>query len=131
MSEKGWKTIPIGGMILEAGNAVEYNTGDWRAFRPVFGEAECIHCFTCWLYCPDSSILVDPENEKMVGFDLDHCKGCGICASVCPVNLRVIKKADEELERSDERLCIRIVEEGKFEGEGEESPLASVLEGEE
>ncbi|MEA3375521.1 MAG: pyruvate synthase, partial [Chloroflexota bacterium] len=30
MSElKGWKEIPIGGMILEAGNAVEYKTGDW------------------------------------------------------------------------------------------------------
>jgi pyruvate ferredoxin oxidoreductase delta subunit len=121
MSElKGWKEIPIGGMILEAGNAVEYKTGDWRAFRPVFGEADCIHCFTCWLYCPDSSILVDTENEEMVGFDLEHCKGCGICASVCPVNLRVIKKAEGEVERDDPRLCIRIIEEGKFqEGDDE------------
>ena len=71
-------------MILEAGNSVEYLTGGWRAFRPVRGEAECIHCFQCWLFCPDSSILVDAENEKMVGFDLEHCKGCGICAAGCP-----------------------------------------------
>jgi pyruvate ferredoxin oxidoreductase delta subunit len=114
MSElKGWREIPIGGMILEAGNAVAYKTGDWRAFRPVFGEAECINCFQCWLYCPDSSILVDAENEAMVGFDLEHCKGCGICAEVCPVNAKVIRKAGEELAQDDARLCILMVEEGK------------------
>jgi len=111
---KGWREIPIGGMILEAGNAVEYRTGSWRAFRPVFGEAACIHCFQCWLFCPDSSILVDPEDEKMVGFDLKHCKGCGICAAVCPVNAKVMRKAGEKLPRDDQRLCICMVEEGKF-----------------
>jgi pyruvate ferredoxin oxidoreductase delta subunit len=111
---KGWREIPIGGMILEAGNAVEYLTGGWRAFRPLRGEAECTHCFQCWLFCPDSSILVDVENEKMIGFDLDHCKGCGVCASVCPVNAKVIRKAEEELAQDDTSLCIRIVEEGKF-----------------
>ena len=115
MELKGWKDIPIGGMILEAGNAAEYHTGGWRAFRPVHGEAACTHCFQCWLFCPDSSILVDVENEKMAGFDLDHCKGCGICAMVCPVNKRVIRKAEEELSQDDPRLCIRIVVEGKVE----------------
>jgi len=114
---KGWQDIPIGGMILEAGNAVGYLTGGWRAFRPVPGEAECIHCFQCWLFCPDSSILVDAEHEKMVGFDLEHCKGCGICATICPVNVKAIKEAGEELARQDPRLCIRMVEEGQAEGE--------------
>jgi pyruvate ferredoxin oxidoreductase delta subunit len=118
MELKGWKDIPIGGMILESGNSVEYRTGGWRAFRPVRGAADCIHCFQCWLFCPDSSILVDVENEEMAGFDLEHCKGCGICASICPVNARVIRKAekaDEELPRDDPRLCIRMVEEGSVE----------------
>ena len=38
----------------------------------------------CYFYCPDASIIV--ENGKAVGFDLDHCKGCGICARECPTD---------------------------------------------
>jgi ferredoxin len=56
---------------------------------------------------------VDAENEKMAGFRLEHCKGCGICAQVCPVNAKVIRKATEELAKDDVRLRIRMVEEGK------------------
>jgi len=80
----GWKDIPIGGMIVEAGNAVRYRTGEWRAFRPVVDQEKCINCLQCWVFCPDSSILV--EDEEMVGFDYDHCKGCGICSATCPVD---------------------------------------------
>lgn len=116
MKSEGWRAVPIGGMILEAGNSVEYLTGDWRAFRPVRGQAECTHCFQCWLFCPDSSILVDVEHEEMAGFELDHCKGCGICAAVCPVNVKVIRKVDGAVARDDKRLCIRMVEEGRVEG---------------
>ena len=115
MAAKTWQEIPIGGMVLDAGNSIEYKTGDWRAFRPVLGEAECIHCFQCWLFCPDSSILVDTENETMIGFDLDHCKGCGICAAVCPINVKVRRDTDEDLARDDPRLCIMMIEEGRAE----------------
>ena len=89
----GWKDIPIGGLIVEAGNAVEYQTGGWRAFRPTVDFEKCIHCLTCWIYCPDSSIIV--EEEKLRGFDLDHCKGCGICSSVCPVDaIEMVEEAE-------------------------------------
>ncbi len=115
MEPKGWREIPIAGMILEAGNAFEYRTGGWRAFRPVRGKADCTHCFQCWLFCPDSSILVDVEHEKVSGFDLAHCKGCGLCAAVCPINSKVMRKAGAELARDDARLCIRMVEEGTLE----------------
>ncbi len=115
MKLKGWRDIPIGGMILKAGNAVEYRTGDWRAFRPVRGEADCTDCFQCWLFCPDSSILVDADRGEMTGFDLEHCKGCGICAAVCPVNAKVARKEGHDLARDDVRLCIRMIKEGRGE----------------
>ncbi|MBU3933672.1 MAG: 4Fe-4S binding protein [Candidatus Omnitrophica bacterium] len=87
---KSWKEIPIGGLIDKAGSAAEYKTGDWRTFRPVRDEKKCVHCLICWMYCPDSSILV--KDKKMAGFDYEHCKGCGICASVCPVKCIKMEK---------------------------------------
>ena len=80
----GWKDLPIGGVIDHAGNSFEYETGDWRAARPTLDKNKCIDCLQCWVFCPDGSILV--EDEKMAGFDYQHCKGCGICAHTCPVD---------------------------------------------
>lgn len=80
---KGWQELPIGGMIEEAGNAAELNTGAWRAFRPVVDKDKCTNCLQCWMFCPDMSVEV--QDNKMLGFDYYHCKGCGICASNCPV----------------------------------------------
>ncbi|MBI3359715.1 MAG: 4Fe-4S binding protein [Chloroflexi bacterium] len=79
-----WQELPIGGLIVQPGNSVAYPTGEWRSHRPVIDFDLCTHCMICWLYCPDVSILV--EDEKMVGFDYVHCKGCGICTEVCPVH---------------------------------------------
>jgi len=94
MKEKGWKDIPIGGLILEPGNAINYKTGSWRTFKPVRDEEKCTHCLLCWIYCPDSSIIV--EDGKVKGIDYEHCKGCGICSTQCPVNaIKMIEEAKE------------------------------------
>jgi len=86
MSElKGWRDIPIGGIVLEPGSSVEYNTGAWRSMRPVRDEEKCTHCMLCWVFCPDSAIVV--KDSRVQGFDYDHCKGCGICAHECPVKV--------------------------------------------
>jgi pyruvate ferredoxin oxidoreductase gamma subunit len=77
-----WFELPRGGLILDAGNAVAYATGGWRTFRPVVEMEKCTHCLYCWLYCPDDAVRV--AGERFVGFDELHCKGCGICAAVCP-----------------------------------------------
>ena len=47
-------------------------------------DAKCTQCLFCWVYCPDSAVNV--EDEKVGAFNLEHCKGCGICAKVCPVD---------------------------------------------
>lgn len=74
--------VPIGGVIIEPGKAREYDTGSWRSRKPVLDKEKCIDCLTCWIYCPDDSILI--EEKKMEGFKYKYCKGCGICAKVCP-----------------------------------------------
>lgn len=79
---KGWREIPIGGVIDKPATAMAFKTGTWRVMRPTWNEDKCVHCMMCWLYCPDNSIIV--KDEKMMGIDYEYCKGCGVCASVCP-----------------------------------------------
>lgn len=82
-----WQELPQGD-ILEAGTAEAFETGDWRSSKPVYVSENCIHCLFCWIYCPDSSVIV--KDGKMAGFDYKHCKGCGICAQICPAKKKAI-----------------------------------------
>jgi len=91
--ELSWRDIPIGGRVLEAGNSEEYETGSWRTFKPVRDDEKCRHCLLCWIYCPDAAILV--EEGKVVDFDYEHCKGCGICARECPPKIQAIEMIQE------------------------------------
>ena len=43
----------------------------------------CTFCFKCYDFCPDLSIIMDRDAGRRE-IDLDHCKGCGICAEECP-----------------------------------------------
>ena len=67
--------------IISAGTAKSYETGSWRSHRPVLDKEQCVNCMTCWVFCPDNSIVV--ENGEVLGFKLTHCKGCGICSVEC------------------------------------------------
>lgn len=82
-SETTWRETTPGGIIIDAGNAEDFLTGDWRSMKPIWHQEKCKQCLLCFPVCPDSSIIVDDEG-KMTGIDYDHCKGCGVCAQVCP-----------------------------------------------
>jgi len=94
---KGWKEIPIGGLITDAGNSADYETGGWRSHCPVIDLDRCSHCMICWVFCPDSAVLV--EDGKVIGIDLAHCKGCGICAQEC--SRRAISMVEESLAEAE------------------------------
>ncbi len=72
------------GTATEAGSAAKLNTGSWRTFAPLTDYDRCTNCMICWVYCPDSAVVV--EDGKKLGTDYQHCKGCGICATECPVD---------------------------------------------
>ncbi|OGW94618.1 MAG: hypothetical protein A3G36_05875 [Omnitrophica bacterium RIFCSPLOWO2_12_FULL_45_13] len=87
--KKGWKALTKGGVIEGGGTAKEFKTGDWRSSRPILLSEKCINCLACWMYCPDSAVIM--KDGKVAGFDYDYCKGCGICAHECPVKGKAIK----------------------------------------
>ena len=79
---KAWNELPLAG-IVERDEAQRPRTGNYRTgLRPEADPAACVDCLLCWLYCPDSAVVVD--GTAFAGFDLDVCKGCEICAVVCP-----------------------------------------------
>lgn len=91
--DAGWKDMAEGNLIDCPATAMEYKTGTWRTFRPVWIKENCIHCKLCWLYCPDMAIKL--ENDKMAGFIYDYCKGCGTCAKICPAKKKAIDMKKE------------------------------------
>ncbi len=82
MDEIGWRELEIGCVVLEPGNASEYHTGSWRSQRPVVDAEKCIKCAQCWMFCPEACIV--QLADETYGPGLDYCKGCGICADICP-----------------------------------------------
>ncbi|MFK5937525.1 MAG: 4Fe-4S binding protein [Sulfurimonas sp.] len=119
MANTGWDEFEIGAMLRTFDGKVDDIAGtkqedrnysqsssfsasvaDWRIEKPVFNKDFCIDCQFCWVYCPDISII--SRDKKMIGIDMDHCKGCAICVEVCPTNPKSLlmfpEQADEEEE---------------------------------
>jgi 2-oxoacid:acceptor oxidoreductase delta subunit (pyruvate/2-ketoisovalerate family) len=81
---KPWQQLEIGGAVIRA-EAEPVKTGSWRTgVRPSVDLSLCVDCLLCWLYCPDSAVVLD--GTAFGGFDLDVCKGCEICAEMCPTH---------------------------------------------
>ena len=90
---KNWQDLPGGGVIIDGGNSIFYETGTWRTWKPVWNEEACTHCLTCWALCPEGAFILKdrtlPNGKILKGIkeiNYFHCKGCGLCIKECPVN---------------------------------------------
>jgi len=61
----------------------EINVAEWRFQRPVTQADRCCQCGVCSHFCTDGCI---EDNGTCYTAVLESCKGCGICAVLCPVD---------------------------------------------
>ncbi len=88
-----WQDLTPGGEIYEGGTSRLTKTGEWRSDKPIWQPANCRQCLLCTPYCPDGSIPV--KDGLREDFDYDYCKGCGICATVCPFDAIEMEKEEK------------------------------------
>jgi len=88
-----WNEIPIGnslrsdtrdGVDIGPASSSQNLTGRWKWSTPRYDREKCIRCLRCWWSCPDAAVI--RLEDDYMRWDMDHCKGCGICADICPVS---------------------------------------------
>jgi 2-oxoacid:acceptor oxidoreductase delta subunit (pyruvate/2-ketoisovalerate family) len=53
--------------------------------RPVFQSEKCSACGLCAKYRPAGLATLN-KADCQVTFDLEYCKGCGVCMNVCALH---------------------------------------------
>lgn len=88
-----WDKMPIGvalpttqveGVVIGPGSAWQNPVGTWRTSSPYYDINKCIRCLRCWWSCPEGTIK--RQEDDHMKFDYRYCKGCGICAQICPAS---------------------------------------------
>ena len=70
-------------LIAKPGSSRKNKTGSWRTgLKPHYLQTNCIACNRCVLVCPEG--IVKGEGKNTYHCDYLYCKGCGLCAEVCP-----------------------------------------------
>jgi NADPH-dependent glutamate synthase beta subunit-like oxidoreductase len=66
-------------------------TGGLDATTALFEARRCLSCGSCFAcdncygVCPDNAVIkLEPGGAYAYAFDLDYCKGCGLCVQECP-----------------------------------------------
>jgi len=80
--------------------------GEWKSEMPIITD-KCVGCETCVKHCPEAAMFMGEVQTKKksttgqeeviikrrAGVRYELCKGCGICAEVCPVKaIKMVKK---------------------------------------
>lgn len=86
----------FGPLIVKPEKSTGSKTGAWRVqMRPCFLRKNCIACKMCLLVCPENCIFGKEKNTY--GTDYVYCKGCGLCAKVCPKqDIEMIEETGEK-----------------------------------
>ncbi len=71
------------GLWASPDKLLNIDVGDWKYQRPVTDKSRCCRCGICHFNCPTGC-----RRDMGTHFEakLEYCKGCGICATVCPVD---------------------------------------------
>ncbi|MCL2173067.1 MAG: 4Fe-4S binding protein [Nitrososphaerota archaeon] len=89
----GWKNLVMAAVSQKP--STDFLTGDWKTFMPVADFEKCVTCLTCVMLCPEGAARLDSNTGK-VYFDLNFCKGCGICAAECPTKAIVMQIPEKD-----------------------------------
>ena len=87
------KKINPGAIIDKPGNMKDAKKVSFTNEKPVTDYKKCIKCGRCWMFCPDMAF--EQRKDGYFKNNLLFCKGCGICANVCPlkcIKMELIEK---------------------------------------
>ncbi|MDD1748207.1 MAG: 2-oxoacid:acceptor oxidoreductase family protein [Methanomassiliicoccales archaeon] len=98
-----WEEMPMGTalpvatmgeVVVGPGSSWQNLTGTWRIQSPMYQKEKCVRCLRCWWACPEGTIK--RQADDYMRWDYRYCKGCGVCANICPASAIEMKKGVRE-----------------------------------
>lgn len=90
---------PVFGVVVQPGTTRDEKKTGWRIYSPHFKQKDCIGCLQCEQDCPEGAVY--KIEKKKFQADMEACKGCGICAEMCPVDdIDMFLEEEEQTEKN-------------------------------